>query len=104
MRSAIRCASWRWAGTRRLRGASARRTPSTRCGNCAAAERWPQEKLQRRIRSRKALIAAHLRAVQRVAQFGVFERLFSWWHVLHVPLVYMMVLAAVAHVVAVHMY
>jgi len=70
----------------------------------AAAERWPQEKLKRRIRSRKALIAAHLRAVQRVAQFGVFERLFSWWHVLHVPLVYMMVLAAVAHVVAVHMY
>ena len=71
---------------------------------CAAAEHWPKQKLERRIRSRKALIAAHLRAVQRVAQFGVFERLFSWWHVLHVPLVYMMVLAAVAHVVAVHMY
>jgi len=70
----------------------------------AAAEHWPQQKLKRRIRSRKALIATHLRAVQRVAQFGVFERLFSWWHVLHVPLVYMMVLAAVAHVVAVHMY
>ncbi len=43
-------------------------------------------------------------AVQRVAQFGVFERLFSCWHVLHVPLVYMMVLSAIAHVVAVHMY
>ncbi len=71
---------------------------------CAAAEGWPRQKLERRIRSRKALIAAHLRAVQRVAQFGVFERLFSWWHVLHVPLVYTMVLAAVAHVVAVHMY
>jgi hypothetical protein len=71
---------------------------------CAVAEHWSKQKLERRIRSRKALIAAHLRAVQRVAQFGVFERLFSWWHVLHVPLVYMMVLAAVAHVVAVHMY
>ncbi len=70
----------------------------------AATERWPRQKLERRIRSRKALIAAHLRVVQRVAQFGVFERLFSWWHVLHVPLVYMMVLAAVAHVIAVHMY
>ena len=70
----------------------------------AAAEDWSQGRLVRRIRSRSALIAAHLRAVQRVAQFGVFERLFSWWHILHVPLVYMMVLAAVAHVVAVHMY
>jgi len=70
----------------------------------AAAEGWPEERLARRVRSRSALIATHLRQVQRVAQFGVFERLFSWWHVLHVPLVYMMVLAAVAHVVAVHMY
>ena len=70
----------------------------------AAAEDWSEGRLVRRVRSRSALIAAHLRAVQHVAQFGVFERLFSWWHILHVPLVYMMVLAAVAHVVAVHMY
>ncbi|MEO8676263.1 MAG: hypothetical protein ABI569_11825 [Casimicrobiaceae bacterium] len=70
----------------------------------ADVERWSPEKLAHRIRSRRALIAAHLVEVQRVAQFGVFERLFSWWHVLHVPLVYMMVLAAIAHVVAVHMY
>jgi hypothetical protein len=70
----------------------------------AEAEGWNAEKLAHRIRSRRALIGAHLVEVQRVAQFGVFERLFSWWHVLHVPLVYMMVLAAIAHVVAVHMY
>ena len=70
----------------------------------ALAEGWTADKLARAIASRSALIAAHLRAVQRVAQFGVFERLFSWWHVLHVPLVYMMVLSAIAHVVAVHMY
>jgi len=70
----------------------------------ALVEDWPRAKLERAIASRGALISAHLRAVQRVAQFGVFERLFSWWHVLHVPLVYMMVLSAIAHVVAVHMY
>jgi hypothetical protein len=70
----------------------------------AIEESWPDDKLARRIASRDALIAAHLRIVQRVAQFGVFERLFSWWHVLHVPLVYMLVLSAIAHVVAVHMY
>lgn len=70
----------------------------------AAAEGWSREKLARRTRSRTALIASHLRLVQRVAQFAVFERLFSWWHVLHVPLVYMMVLTAIAHVVAVHIY
>ena len=70
----------------------------------AHAEGWTKDRLDRAIVGRNALIAAQLRAVQRVAQFGVFERLFSWWHVLHVPLVYMMVLSAIAHVVAVHMY
>ncbi len=73
-------------------------------GRRAVTEGWPADKLARRIASRSALIAAHLRAAQRVAQFGAFERLFSWWHVLHVPLVFMMVLSAIAHVVAVHMY
>ncbi len=68
------------------------------------AEGWTPEKLARRIKNRRSLIAAYIRAVQRVAQFGVFERLFSWWHILHVPLVYMLVLSAIAHVVAVHMY
>lgn len=70
----------------------------------AVLEGWSSEQLARRIRNRSALITTHLRAVQRIAQFGVFERLFSLWHVLHVPLVYMMVLSAIAHVVAVHMY
>jgi hypothetical protein len=34
----------------------------------------------------------------------MYERLFALWHVLHVPLVYMLVAAAIAHIVAVHMY
>jgi hypothetical protein len=70
----------------------------------AAAEHWRADKLERRTSRCRALIAAHLDAVQRVAQLGVFERLFSIWHVAHVPLVYMLVLSAIAHVVAVHMY
>jgi hypothetical protein len=45
-----------------------------------------------------------LRAMQRVAQFTAYERLFSLWHILHVPFVFMLVASAVVHVVAVHMY
>ena len=70
----------------------------------AATQHWSAEKLARRIEAHRTLIARYLAAVQRVAQFVVFERLFSIWHVLHVPLVYMMVLSAIAHVIAVHMY
>jgi hypothetical protein len=45
-----------------------------------------------------------LLAVQRTAQFAAYERLFALWHVLHVPFVYMLVISAVVHVVAVHAY
>ena len=61
-------------------------------------------KYQRRLKAAKRLVSAYLLGVQRVAQFNTYERLFSLWHVLHVPLVYMMVFSAIAHVVAVHMY
>lgn len=49
-------------------------------------------------------LAAHLRQVRQVARFSAFERLFSLWHVIHVPFFLMMVLAAVIHVLAVHLY
>ena len=70
----------------------------------ARAQGWDQAKYQRRLRAARQTVLAYLRGVQNVAHFGTYERLFSLWHVLHVPLVYMLVLSAIAHVVAVHMY
>ncbi len=43
-------------------------------------------------------------SVHRTASFSTYERLFSLWHVAHVPFVYLFVLTAVVHVVAVHVY
>jgi len=40
----------------------------------------------------------------RVAQYSFYERLFALWHVLHLPIFFMMVLSALVHVLAVHMY
>ena len=40
----------------------------------------------------------------RVAQFSLYERLFALWHILHLPIFFIMVLSAIVHVVAVHMY
>jgi hypothetical protein len=42
--------------------------------------------------------------VQRAAQYQTFERLFSLWHLAHVPFVWILVLCALFHVVAVHAY
>jgi hypothetical protein len=70
----------------------------------ARAQGWDRAKYQRRLKAAKRLVSIYLLSVQRVAQFNTYERLFSLWHVLHVPLVYMLVFSAIAHVVAVHMY
>jgi hypothetical protein len=43
-------------------------------------------------------------ALRKVAAFKVYERLFSYWHILHLPLFIMMIVTAVVHIFAVHMY
>lgn len=40
----------------------------------------------------------------RVAQFSLYERLFALWHIFHLPIFFLMVLSALVHVLAVHMY
>lgn len=45
-----------------------------------------------------------LKAIQRTAQFSTYERLFSLWHVIHIPFLVMLVITAIVHVVAVHAY
>jgi len=42
--------------------------------------------------------------MRQVAQLAVYERLFSLWHVFHMPLFLLLVVSALAHVLAVHMY
>jgi len=49
-------------------------------------------------------ISRRLRATREVAEFRVYERLFSVWHVLHVPLFLILIAAGIVHVVAVHLY
>lgn len=56
------------------------------------------------LREIEASVSAYLRGVQRVAQFSSYERLFSLWHVLHVPLIYLLAASTIFHVIAVYMY
>ncbi len=50
------------------------------------------------------VIRDYMNALVKDLQFGAFERLFSLWHALHIPLFIMLVLAGVLHVIAVNMY
>jgi hypothetical protein len=59
---------------------------------------------QRLMRVARDYVDRRLGAASRVATFHAYERLFSLWHVLHLPLFFMLIIAGVVHVVAVHMY
>jgi len=48
--------------------------------------------------------ALYFAAVKKAARFSAFERLFAMWHVLHLPLFFLLVLAAIVHIIAVHLY
>ena len=49
-------------------------------------------------------IRNYLTTVRDLAQFSTYEKLFSLWHIFHVPLVYMLVFSSIWHVIAVHKY
>lgn len=51
-----------------------------------------------------ASISRYTLALRRTAAFKSYERLFSLWHILHLPLFIMMIITAVIHIFAVHIY
>jgi hypothetical protein len=65
---------------------------------------WNASDLRRRKRRARRLVDQYLHAVVRVAQFNAYERVFALWHLAHLPFIYLLIISAVVHVVAVHMY
>ncbi|MBI5939286.1 MAG: hypothetical protein HY859_02555 [Caulobacterales bacterium] len=73
-------------------------------GRQADAGRWDARTLKARRGEALQQLGDYYRAVRRAASLGLYERLFSLWHVLHVPLFVILVLTVVIHVIAVHLY
>jgi hypothetical protein len=65
---------------------------------------WTPDDLHRRERRALRLADRYLDAVVRVAQYSAYERLFALWHLAHLPFVYLLIISAVVHVIAVHAY
>ena len=55
-------------------------------------------------RRARVYLTAYIAAIERITVFGFYEKVFSMWHVLHMPLFLMMLVSGVVHVIAVHMY
>ncbi len=70
----------------------------------AQQRQWDGRKLATRTRQFNALVATYTMTVKRAAQFEVYKRMFAWWHILHLPFVWLLAASAAYHVLAVHMY
>jgi hypothetical protein len=68
----------------------------------ASAHGWSRATRRRHLKSVRAHLNQFFVAVRRAAAFAVYERLFALWHVLHLPLFFLLILTAVLHVIAVH--
>jgi hypothetical protein len=65
---------------------------------------WSRRERRERTATVAALVTLHLVAVKKAATFAFYERLFGLWHVLHLPLFFLLVLAAAVHIYAAHFY
>lgn len=70
----------------------------------AEKSHWSTYDRLRRSRHARLLVRKDMDAVLRLAQVSAYERLFALWHVAHIPFVYLLVISAIVHVIAVHAY
>ena len=92
--------SWRGTLARRRLIADARQAIAIEGRRLGQSRR-----LQRgRLAAVSELVTLHIAAVKKAAAFGFYERLFSLWHFLHVPLFLLLVAATIIHVFAAHFF
>ena len=60
--------------------------------------------LQERAKEGRQRIERYFAAVRRAGNLAVYERLFALWHVLHLPLIALLVVTTLIHIAAVNMY
>jgi hypothetical protein len=65
---------------------------------------WGWRARHKRLSLVKEHLSIYFAAVNKAARFSVYERIFAYWHVLHLPLFFLLVLTAILHVIAVHLY
>lgn len=91
--------AWYSAWARRRLRAHVRRSIVAGGGAATSAQR--RRDLQRTAYD---YIENRISATRRVIELTAYERLFSLWHALHLPLFFMLLVAGIVHVIAVHVY
>lgn len=65
---------------------------------------WSRRERRDRQRRVSEIVGLYAEAVVKAAELNFYERLFALWHVLHLPLFFLMLAAGLVHVWAVHQY
>ena len=70
----------------------------------ASVRGWSRREKRNCEAEARQLIGLYFAAINKAATFSFYERLFALWHVLHLPLFILLIVAVLVHVVAVHLY
>jgi hypothetical protein len=91
-----------WKGERLIDRARKRVIPALE--EEARLQKWPRGRYLAEKKVFNALIEDYVNAIDMTSRYAYWERLLAWWQLAHVPLVYVLLITALIHVVAVHMY
>jgi|MudIll2142460700_1097286.scaffolds.fasta_scaffold132142_2 hypothetical protein len=70
----------------------------------ARVNKWPRSKFQSEKDKLFELVDDYIRAIDTTGRYAYWESMLAWWHLIHVPLVYLLLASGIVHVFAVHMY
>jgi hypothetical protein len=70
----------------------------------ARKKNWSRAERREHFAGASKDVNEFLSAVSRAALMSFWERVFSLWHIMHIPLFFILVVSGVIHVVAVHLY
>lgn len=65
---------------------------------------WDKDMLQELTHDTLILFNEYFYCLKKTSQLGIYARLFSIWHILHLPLFIILIITGIIHVIAVHMY
>ncbi len=70
----------------------------------AQDKKWDKETQKNMYRAVQETLFIYTKTIRKYAELKLYERLFSIWHVVHLPLFLMLIISGIVHVIAVHMY
>jgi hypothetical protein len=65
---------------------------------------WSRRVRRQQLSGATDLVTLYVVAVKKAAAFAFYERLFRIWHIFHMPLFFLLVVAAIVHVFAAHFF